>query len=310
MDRGDFDFPPDPSVEAFGSTLESLNSVPLRVLSNMPIEELPPTVVPAEQQRPIRQMMRGGRRLRRAGTLRKSARASAEPAHDALASQPGDAAEGGEPTSSLRHSFAGHKRARFDWSEEELRDFYKFLSQYGTDFNAIAVMYQGRSREDVKRLYHRELRKRRDDVRAALSSREEIDLGTFRARLKKREELQQVPARQLEQEEEEALRLIETGALQFRPTCNEGEAPVSDAGNSEFEFDFVAAKNPTPEKASPTGDVKTACASKHDDDKSSLPALKSAEASSVRNTDNGDPLEDTLLDDFLSPDQPSEDLYF
>ncbi|ESL08363.1 hypothetical protein TRSC58_03934 [Trypanosoma rangeli SC58] len=310
MDRGDFDFPPDPSVEALDSTLEILNNVPLRVLSNMPIEELPPTVVPVDQQRPIRQMLQSSRKVRRAGRLRKHAHASLDPAPDIPAAQPDVAAERGEPTSSPRHGFAGHKRARFDWSEEELRDFYKFLSQYGTDFNAIAVMYHGRSREDVKRLYHRELRKRRGDVRAALSSREEIDLGTFTARLKKREELQQAPIRQLEQEEEEALRLIEAGALQFQPTCNEGETSVLDAGNSDFEFDFVAVKSPTPEKTQPAGDEKAVYAGKHDDDKNDSLVLKSVETGSVRNTDSCGPAENTLLDSLLPFEQPLEDDFF
>ncbi|EKG04322.1 hypothetical protein TCSYLVIO_004615 [Trypanosoma cruzi] len=315
MDRGDFEFAPDPITEAFDSTLETLNNVPLRVLSNVPIEELPPTVVPSGQQRPIREMMRGGRRIRRSRLHRTKADVSGEPAPGTFATSPTDAAEGGEPTSSPKNSFAGHKRNRFDWSEEELRDFYKFLSQYGTDFNAIAVMYIGRSRKDVKRLYHRELRKRSEDVRAALSSREEIDLGAFRAQLKKREELQQVPVRQLEQEEEEALRLIEAGALQFQSTSNDGETPAGGSGNKDFEFDFAAVKNMTAEEIQPINNAKTADGVNCDDSEDNLNKntslfSKCAESSGVRNNEFGTLMDEKLMDDLMELDKPLEDDFF
>ncbi|ORC85546.1 telomere-binding protein 1 [Trypanosoma theileri] len=214
MDRDDFDFPPDPAADEFDLGGDVLEGVPLRTLSNKPIEELPPTVVPTElQQRPIRQLLQGGRRQRQ--------RRERSPPRESAASTAEEDAGSAPP--------AGNKRARFDWTEEELREFYTFLSQYGTDFNAIAVMYNGRSRADVKRLYHRELRRRRSDVRAALAAREAIDLGVFRARLKRREEERQGPARRLDHDEEEALRQIEEGLF--------GEQ--HEEADAEFNFDTV-----------------------------------------------------------------------
>ncbi|KEG07781.1 telomere-binding protein 1 [Trypanosoma grayi] len=305
MDRGDFDFPPDPAAEGFDSTVDAINNVPLRVLSNTPIEQLPPTILPVEQQRPIRQVMRGSRQLRRIALQRTQSHLSTQSLQGTDATQQAANAEDAEPTPPLQGMLAGHKRARFDWTEEELRDFYKFLSQYGTDFNAIAVLYPGRSRNDVKRLYHRELRKRRDDVRAALESREEIDLSTFKARLKKREELQQGPARRLDQEEEEALRQIEAGMLQLLPTPGEGETLTSDAANADFEFDFIVEERPQAEGAHVAKEDEEPNV-KGDD----APIPVTLEVGGVKKDGGEAPAADTLLGDLVGLDEPFEDDFF
>ncbi|KAH9578038.1 Transcription factor TFIIIB component B'' [Trypanosoma melophagium] len=233
MDRDDFEFPPDPAADEFDLGGDVLQGVPLRTLSNKPIEELPPTVVPTGQQRPIRQLLQGGRRQRQ----RQRRERERSPPRES----PASAAE--EETAAAA-PLAGQKRARFDWTEEELREFYTLLSQYGTDFNAIAVMYNGRSRADVKRLYHRELRRRRGDVRAALAARESIDLGVFRARLKRREEERLGPARRLDRDEEEALRQIEAGLFSEQ------------RGDVDAEFDFDAVPEGTKDEKEEEAEAK------------------------------------------------------
>ncbi|CBH15869.1 hypothetical protein, conserved [Trypanosoma brucei gambiense DAL972] len=241
MDYSDFDFPPNPTDEndEHGAVPCLNNDIPLQALSSTPVEQLPPTTLPPNQQRPIRQAIQANQKL--VMTARAQHRAVAvkknEGDHDDR-EQKEEMDEDSEEEENAKKLFGWRKRSRFSWTEEELVDFYKFLSQYGTDFNAIAVLYTDKSRDEVKRLYHRELRRRPADVRAALASRTSIDLATFNTRLKKREEKrQQARSRKLDKEEEETLRQLEAGTLQLLPT-SEGATDPGGTANADVEFSF------------------------------------------------------------------------
>ncbi|KAG8347745.1 putative Myb DNA binding like [Trypanosoma vivax] len=243
MEQEEFEFPPSVAEQNVLSGID-IGALPLHTLSSTPVEQLPPTTLPSEQQRPIGQVVMRNRRLIHPPVGRRTRQSTGqEPSVKENSVKLEEKGVGtSETPSSQRNLHAGHKRARFDWSEEDIVDFYRYLSQYGTDFNAIAVLYPEKTREDVKRLYHRELRKRRADVCAALLSHEEIDLATFRARLKIREE-QKVQVRKLGLEEEEMLLQLEEGTL--RPSVlvkDEPEAPTSSANDFSFDFELKEEK--------------------------------------------------------------------
>ncbi|AIO02800.1 hypothetical protein LPMP_356720 [Leishmania panamensis] len=96
-----------------------------------------------------------------------------------------------------------NRQARIDWSEAEVRSFYQALSQYGTDFSAIAVLFPGRTRRDIKRLYQREMRQKPKEVQTALSQKHPIDMAAFEVRYeaKKKEAQQLVKTKKLNAEE-------------------------------------------------------------------------------------------------------------
>ncbi|KAG5489826.1 hypothetical protein GH5_00709 [Leishmania sp. Ghana 2012 LV757] len=96
-----------------------------------------------------------------------------------------------------------NRQTRIEWNEGEVRSFYQALSQYGTDFSAIAVLFPGRSRKDIKRLYQRENRQKPKEVQAALHHKHPIDMAAFEVRYeaKKREAQQPVKTKRLNAEE-------------------------------------------------------------------------------------------------------------
>ncbi|KAG5464507.1 hypothetical protein LSCM1_00697 [Leishmania martiniquensis] len=96
-----------------------------------------------------------------------------------------------------------NRQVRIEWSEGEIRSFYQALSQYGTDFSAIAVLFPGRSRRDIKRLYQRENRQRPKEVQAALNQKNPIDMAVFEVRYeaKKKEAEKPVQTKKLNAEE-------------------------------------------------------------------------------------------------------------
>ncbi|GET93761.1 hypothetical protein, conserved [Leishmania tarentolae] len=124
-----------------------------------------------------------------------------------------------------------NRQARIDWNEGEVRSFYQALSQYGTDFSAIAVLFPGRSRRDIKRLYQREMRQKPKEVQAALNQKHPIDMATFEVRYeaKKKEAQQPVMKKTLNSEELAFLdeiagrRPSESG---MHVNCEELEVPV------------------------------------------------------------------------------------
>ncbi|KAK7202287.1 hypothetical protein NESM_000300400 [Novymonas esmeraldas] len=85
------------------------------------------------------------------------------------------------------------RQTRIDWSEGEVRSFYQALSQYGTDFSAIAVLFPGRSRSDIKRLYQREMRQKPKEVQTALNQKSPIDMAAFEVRYEAKKKETQPP---------------------------------------------------------------------------------------------------------------------
>lgn len=169
------------------------------------------------------------------------------------------------PPLSAAGRLGGVRRSRSEWTEEEVRHFYEALSQYGTDFAAIAVLFPEHTREEIKRLYHRELRRHQAQVRQALHSKQAIDLDRFNALLEEREKKERVPTKELNTEEEAMLSRIAMGAASLSPPAEmaeEGEREREREGKEGEESDqskrkaAVAKKKPPPrpheEPPSPT----------------------------------------------------------
>nr|CCC93898.1 conserved hypothetical protein [Trypanosoma congolense IL3000] len=240
MESSDFDFPPSPTDDGkLDVDISNADEIPMRTLWRTAPEELPQTKLPENQMRPIRHAIRANQKLAQRGKTGprvSSVGSDCDGGNDPKEEEVQIKAEG---QGQVARSFSGgQKRPRYNWTEEELSDFYKFLSQYGTDFNAITVLYADRTREDIKRLYHRELRRRQWKVRRALSMHESIDLATFNSCLRKREEQKRKSqTRKLEKEEEEVLRLLEAGTLCTHPTPEETTNSVKE-GDGEFSFSF------------------------------------------------------------------------
>ncbi|KAG5490824.1 hypothetical protein JKF63_00946 [Porcisia hertigi] len=261
MDDNEFEFPPDqlddvvanrlsPYQAAMPSPLSTsfeypTGSLPLSMLAQIPLEQLPPTLPKNPQNFSIGQVLRGalstahmrtppgGSGVPRPGAtvapLPHSQRlqqhnsqypswgnsppppvssdeeerdGGAENAYDV-----GEEAQAGSTQGSAdletRARRLPNRQARIDWSEGEVRSFYQALSQYGTDFSAIAVLFPGRSRRDIKRLYQREMRQKPKEVQAALNQKHPIDMATFEVRYeaKKKETQQPVKPKKLNSEE-------------------------------------------------------------------------------------------------------------
>ncbi|KPA81848.1 hypothetical protein ABB37_04105 [Leptomonas pyrrhocoris] len=117
--------------------------------------------------------------------------------------------------------------ARIDWSEGEVRSFYRALSEYGTDFGAIAVLFPRRSRSDIKRLYQREMRLKPTEVQQALNQKSPIDMKVFQERYEAKKKEAQVPVatKKLTVEELALVDEIESGMpVRASSTVNIGEA--------------------------------------------------------------------------------------
>lgn len=97
---------------------------------------------------------------------------------------------------------------RVRWTEGELHDFYKALSQYGTDFGAMSVLFQHHTRQELKRLYLREMRRNPAEVRSAFENRTAIDLEQFNKYLAQNRRRHEAPKKVLDVEEEELLQMI------------------------------------------------------------------------------------------------------
>lgn len=138
----------------------------------------------------------------------------AEDAHHTTGSGSAAPVGGGTEVPLRAQRFSG-RHARIDWSEGEVRSFYQALSQYGTDFSAIAVLFPGRTRSDIKRLYQREMRQKPKEVQTALNEKHPIDMAAFEVRYeaKKKETQEPVKKKELNHEELAILSEIESGHL-------------------------------------------------------------------------------------------------
>ncbi|CCW63229.1 unnamed protein product [Phytomonas sp. EM1] len=223
MEHNDFEFPPDPVQHNF-APFPSLQSIPISVLAQTPVDQLPPTTAPTGGNYSIRQIMRsamcfeaksnlgGYRNINAAiGADNSSSQPYRSPLADPFTLEsPSDVAVAGRDggVQELWQRTGRNRRSRAEWTEGELRNFYHALSQYGTDFAAISVLFPGRSRADVKLLYRREMRKHPNKVRAALQKKKDIDLDTFEMFLKEKRAREQPPKKVLALEEEQLLQQI------------------------------------------------------------------------------------------------------
>lgn len=249
-DDFEFEFPPDP-IAAANSTLPPLHTLPMSMLSQTPTEQLPRTVPPRVERLSIRQMMRSAMTLpawhtgRRQHVATDGADEFALDGHAPTTAGTTEGGSSGEPishaTGGIRWGLNGTTQKRLEWKEGDVRKFYDALSQYGTDFSAIAVLYPNFDRNAVKRLYHRELRRHPDRVKAALENKVEIDVEAFQENLKEKQ-LRNEPAKKvLEAEEEDLLRMIAADDPAIRGTAD-------DFDFSSGAFEAAAGEATTPEK--------------------------------------------------------------
>lgn len=102
------------------------------------------------------------------------------------------------------------RKPRCTFTHGEVKAFYEALSQFGTDFNLIALLFPKRDRNDLKKLYHRELKKNHQHILAALNERKRFDEAELHLRIKERQKAMTAePLRVLEKEEEAYLREIQ-----------------------------------------------------------------------------------------------------
>lgn len=308
MADNDFEFPPDqladelthPDANAaslfssLGHQGQSYGSasphIPLSVLAQMPVDQLPPTRPLNNERGSLAQILRGALTT---SQMQSSAAAGAPMSASVFSATPMRAMAGvaSLPTATLTYPHGGSaphtaslnveeereatgerhptessgggpeddragapprmwgqpsRHARLDWSENEVRSFYRALSQYGTDFSAISVLFPNRSRNDIKRLYQREVRRNAVELQAALSRKEDIDMVAFNERFeaKKKEAGAHVKTKQLNREEEELVDAIASGPTVR--TAGDHAAPGADLSElSEFDF------HPAAEKSSP-----------------------------------------------------------
>jgi hypothetical protein len=285
MDPSEFEFPPDQldddvsvHLPPLSASLPSpshapyvypLQSVPLSMLAQLPVDQLPPTQPNNPQNFSIGQVMRGAlstAHMRSAasqsGSLSRPGAIvaplpSATPPHTGahassthstylsaghppqLPTFPETEEEGegrnarddgaeeiqipidsGQDRSGVGDTAVplpvlSGRPSRIDWSEGEVRDFYRALSQFGTDFSAIAVLFPRRTRSDIKRLYQREMRQKPKEVQQALNQKNPIDVKAFHEQYEaKRKETQTpVKTKKLNTEELALVAEIESGAL-------------------------------------------------------------------------------------------------
>ncbi|KPI83060.1 hypothetical protein ABL78_7926 [Leptomonas seymouri] len=320
MDASEFEFPPDqldddvtarlpafpasppgPSNAAFAYPTQSL---PLSVLAQMPVDQLPPTQPNNPQKFSIGQVMRGALSIAHMRSIASDSggggglprpiasvaplpRTSYAQGSDSLRNSPyfsaghppqrsassdeeergGGAEAGGAPpesnggsglyrsddaseTATPAPQFSG-RQTRIDWREGEVRSFYEALSQYGTDFSAIAVLFPRRSRSDIKRLYQREMRQKPQEVQQALNQKHPIDVKIFQERYEAKKKEAQVPikTKTLNVEELALVDEIENGARTSTSSNAKGEEAESMLAPAALEEGEEATAVPTFTKA-------------------------------------------------------------
>lgn len=135
--------------------------------------------------------------------------------HSTLAHPPGQGGEWRRNESSLSSSPAVDKwkptrKPRCTFTHGEVKTFYDALSKFGTDFNLIALLFPKRDRSELKKLYHRELKKNQPHILAALNERRHFDEVELHQRIQERQKAMAAePLRVLEKEEEAYLREIQ-----------------------------------------------------------------------------------------------------
>ncbi|CCW70069.1 unnamed protein product [Phytomonas sp. Hart1] len=303
MEHNDFEFPPDPVHHNF-EPFPSLQSIPISVLAQTPVDQLPPTTAPTSGNYSIRQIMRsamcfeaksnlGGYRninLGLGGGENSDRQPYGGPPADPFALGPpssdgigGVERERGpqEPPSEVGREggmqeiwqrASRSRRSRAEWTEGELRNFFHSLSQYGTDFAAISVLFPGRSRADVKLLYRREMRKHPNRVRVALQKKKDIDLATFEMFLKEKRAREQPPKKVLALEEEQLLQQI----AQVEPASQDHASGGGVMGDYQNDFFLMETPRDT-QHESVTTRPSAASSTINNDAESSHPQLSSSD---------------------------------
>eukprot|EP00796_Vickermania_ingenoplastis_P006640 gene6640-4759_t len=186
----DFSFP----EEEGSATNSSIGGIPLHQLPNIPVEDLPPNPSP-----PLR-----GAALRDLIAVAVTTPAGSPPpsALDGPSSATAIPPGGLAPPPA---KWGPKRRRRSTFNAGELKAFYVALSQFGTDFNLIALHLPDRTRTDVKRLFHRELRKNPECVTRALSEHKDFSETDVLTRIREHEKAD-AGVRTLGREEEDLLR--------------------------------------------------------------------------------------------------------
>lgn len=197
-----------------------LSGVSLQQLSLLPVDDLPPTPMlqtrPSARLRTIGELVSASTLPSRHTTLpRSQLGGSASERGDGLSGawsegvgSFGTAGEsvGGPPMEAS--GWGPKKRVRSSFTQGERKRLYDALSQFGTDFGLMSLLFPGRSRIEIKKLYLQELRHHPQHVTKALSERKGIDETDVLEKIKERRRSMAEPIRELGREEEDYLREI------------------------------------------------------------------------------------------------------
>jgi transcription factor TFIIIB component B'' len=72
------------------------------------------------------------------------------------------------------------------WTAEETEQFFRALSQFGTDFSVIAQLFPNRSRKQLKNKFKKEEREHPERLESALRHKMPIDEAEFDSRMRAR----------------------------------------------------------------------------------------------------------------------------
>lgn len=106
------------------------------------------------------------------------------------------------------------------WSESDTQLFFDGIAQFGTDLSSIAVLFPGRTRQDIAHKFRVESTKRPNHMQSALlvQNQRPVDVEKFKEAKKKCDELKAEPVRVLDADEQEALNQL-LGTLEQTPAA-------------------------------------------------------------------------------------------
>lgn len=205
-------------------------TISLQQLSLVPVEQLPPT--PPLSNRTITDMIATASVAFAASTASKKSHSSTIEYRSTLGYSSESGFEGDGDGVGLELGLSGSgsadsagssppappppdwgpsRSSRVSFSLAELKKFYEGLSQFGTDFHLISVLLQTKDRNQVKKLYHRELKRNREKVLNALKKREAFDETVMKKKIEEHLKSAIPKGRELLRDEEDCLKLIAEG---------------------------------------------------------------------------------------------------